>query len=443
MAGAGIGHAVGGGAGPTFGDRDATGGRCERCTVALVGPPTILGGASLETTADGQKVPTGVYEPAMDGRKMRTRVRRAVDVFRRAEAAPAATREASLAAAAEWLGRAQDATGNGGVSAYFDAKKGRWAASYPETTGYIIPTLLRYAKLSGRPEYEARAIRMAEWESAIQFPDGGVRAGTLDAAIQVPTIFNTGQVMFGWLAAWQRTHEQQFRQSLVRAAEWVLEAQDSDGAWRRFGSPFSAKALNTYNTRVAYALALTGSVLGEQRYIDAGVRNIHWALTQMHENGWLENNDLQDNTKPLTHTIAYAIRGILEVGIITGDSRFLEAAERAAVAVEGTQRRDGALPGRLNSSWNAACRWTCVTGNVQMAVIWQRLAKVGGLTHLRRAAQLAIQSACVIQDTRTRNLPTQGGLPGSWPVRGGYMRYRYPNWAAKFFMDALMLATEA
>src|SRR6185437_9673561 len=51
-----------------------------------------------------------------------------------------------LQAAAEWLARAQDATGAGGVSASYDVVKRQWAGAYPETTCYIIPTLFRYAE---------------------------------------------------------------------------------------------------------------------------------------------------------------------------------------------------------------------------------------------------------------------------------------------------------
>ena len=90
--------------------------------------------------------------------------------------------------------------------------------------------------------------------------------------------------------------------------------------WRRFASPFSTHAVNTYNTRVAFALAKVGHALGEPRYLDAAVRNVQWALTQMRANGWLEKNDLEDNERPLTHTIAYAARGILEVGLIAAEA---------------------------------------------------------------------------------------------------------------------------
>lgn len=32
----------------------------------------------------------------------------------------------------------------------------------------------------------------------------------------------------------------------------------------------------------------------------------------------------------------------------------------------------------------------------------------------------------------------KGGIAGSYPIGGGYHPNEYPNWAAKFFADALM-----
>ncbi len=184
--------------------------------------------------------------------------------------------------------------------------------------------------------------------------------------------------------------------------------------------------------------------LQEPRYLDAAVRNVQWALTQMHPNGWLENNDLEDNERPLTHTIAYATRGILEVGSIAGNSAFVDAAARMARAVAqspaprwGLARTAGFRPG------SAASRWTCVTGNAQMAIIWQRLAAETGEHSWKAAAESANRFNLSIQDLTASDEAVRGGMPGSYPRSGGYMKNRYPNWAAKFFMDALMLQLEA
>jgi hypothetical protein len=64
-----------------------------------------------------------------------------------------------------WLLRAQQATPDDGVSlGYFPchpaASKG-WLDSYPETTGYIIPTLLEWAHLFQQDEVRDAALRIA------------------------------------------------------------------------------------------------------------------------------------------------------------------------------------------------------------------------------------------------------------------------------------------
>ena len=62
-----------------------------------------------------------------------------------------------------WLGRAQDcsASADGGVARHYSLING-WGTSYPETTGYIVPTMLAYAKLSGDEQARNRAKRMLD-----------------------------------------------------------------------------------------------------------------------------------------------------------------------------------------------------------------------------------------------------------------------------------------
>src|SRR5688500_6208506 len=166
-----------------------------------------------------------------------------------------------LAAAAEWILRAQIATPDNGVAHSYDIKRRRWLASYPETTGYIIPTFYDYAHYFNKPEYAKAAQLMAEWEVDVQQPDGGARAGTMDAEIIASTVFNTGQVLFGFARATQETSDEKIRKALIRASDWMLMAQDEDGCWRRFHSPFTTTKLATYNTRSAFGLVRAFNVL--------------------------------------------------------------------------------------------------------------------------------------------------------------------------------------
>src|SRR5699024_595040 len=143
---------------------------------------------------------------------------------------------------------------------------------------------------------------------------------------------------------WLETREGRFREAACRAAEWLLAAQDEDGAWRRFGSPFTTHHLNSYNTRTAYGLARVGAVFDTPRFADAARANVEWAVSAARPNTWLDNNDLQDNERPLTHTIAYSIRGILEVGVLLQEQQYIDFAIRMARAVAAAQRKNGALP---------------------------------------------------------------------------------------------------
>src|SRR5256885_2128796 len=78
----------------------------------------------------------------------------------------------------EWLCRAQDSSSSkdGGVAHHYSLIDG-WASSYPETTGYIIPTLLAYGRWAGRKDLFDRTRRMLDWLVRIQLPSGGFPGG--------------------------------------------------------------------------------------------------------------------------------------------------------------------------------------------------------------------------------------------------------------------------
>jgi len=76
-----------------------------------------------------------------------------------------------LLACMEWLCRAQDITGCCGISGGYSFEKG-WLPPYPETTGYVIPSFIKYSEISGDSHYLERAIQMADWEISIQLANG-------------------------------------------------------------------------------------------------------------------------------------------------------------------------------------------------------------------------------------------------------------------------------
>ncbi len=357
--------------------------------------------------------------------------------------------EESLGAAIAWICRAQDASGDGGVARSYSIayhrffKRRGWLPSYPETTGYIIPTLFDYAKRVGRDDLFARAVRMADWESKIQMPNGAVMGGTVDAPA-APAIFNTGQVLFGWVRAFQETGQQRYLDSAVRAGDFLLSAQDADGAWRKSLGHFASAELAsyTYNTRSAWALLLLAEAVADRKYRDAAVRNVDFALTEQLPNGWLRNNCLWDPVRPLLHTIAYALRGILEVGLALQNETYVAAVRKAADALLLQQREDGSLAGRFTSDWEPAVTFSCLTGNVQMGTVWAGLYRRTGDDKYLRALSKANRFTRSVQLLGTGNAGLDGGVSGAFPLHGRYGRFEVLNWAVKFFADSLMMEAD-
>src|SRR5881296_3713610 len=236
--------------------------------------------------------------------------------------------EPHLVAGIAWLVRAQDATPDDGISrgfslawhAYFGGRG--WQPSYPETTGYIIPTLYAAARRLGRAELAVRAERAARWEIEVQLPTGAVRGGVIGQP-ESPAVFNTGQVLLGWLAAFEETGQGIFADAARRAACYLAATLDPDGQWRSDNSRFARADSTLYNTRTAWALAEAGVRLENHAFTDGAARSLRAAAELQAPNGWLPQCCLSDPERPLLHTLAYAVRGFLEGGRVLGDTRLL------------------------------------------------------------------------------------------------------------------------
>ena len=103
-----------------------------------------------------------------------------------------------LRATGRWLVRS--VRPGGGSAAYFSPLAG-WSRPYPETTGYLIPTLLRLGQEYPADGGENAALRAGRWLLEIQRPEGAWNGGLHPPrGGGKPSVFNTGQVLDGMLA---------------------------------------------------------------------------------------------------------------------------------------------------------------------------------------------------------------------------------------------------
>jgi uncharacterized protein YyaL (SSP411 family) len=334
--------------------------------------------------------------------------------------------------AAQWLARAQDATLDDGVAALYSLREG-WDRSYPETTGYIIPTFIGYSHLSEQPIWRERAERMADWLLTTQLSDGGFPCRT---DLETPLVFDTGQVILGLVGAFRELGTPAYLEGAKRGARWLTSVQEPTGVWLSHSYGGFGHA---YHTRVAWALLEVYAESGEGELLSAARKQLSWAMAQQLDNGWFRSNAFTVNGTPSLHTIAYAARGLLEAGVILGEPRYLWAARKTADALLSGQGRAGALRGEYDSEWRSTAGWSCLTGNAQTAIIWLKLYALDGDEAYLTAARQAIAFLKVTQNLRAGDGGVRGGIKGSHPLSGGYAPYTYPNWATKFFLDALML----
>jgi hypothetical protein len=342
-----------------------------------------------------------------------------------------------LREAAGWLVRAQDHGTDRGFS-YGTAFGEGFLPSYPETTGYIICTFLDLAEFYRDDEYERRAIEAGDWESAIQMPSGAVMGGMYT---QNPTaaIFNTGMVLLGWASLYRRTGSDRFAQSGSRAGQWLLDMQEPDGNWIRGNSQFANPTSTVYNVKAAWGLASMGAALGRKDFIRSAVRNAEFAVSRQQRNGWFADCSLDDPARPLLHTIAYTMQGLIGIGRIANRSDLIDAAERTATAVRRLMNSDGFIPGRIDRDFAGSCDWSCLTGTAQTSIVWSELERLRGDKSYGAAAELANRYLMARHDIDNPDPSIRGGLAGSWPVWAPYGQYRILNWATKFFADALLM----
>jgi hypothetical protein len=242
--------------------------------------------------------------------------------------------------------------------------------------------------------------------------------------------------MHGMVAGYTQLGRQECLQAAVRAGHWLRQLQDADGCWRRFEHN---DIPHVYNTRATWALLATGLLAADQELVDSAQRNLDWALGQQTASGWFAANAFTLDRSPFTHTIAYAIRGFLESGVLLGEERYLQAALTAARALANVQRQDGWLAGTYKDGWVADASYCCLTGLAQMSLNWIRLAQISGEQDLRAPARAGLDYIKTTQRLTASDAAVRGGIAGSSPIWGDYSRFEFPNWAAKFFCDALIM----
>lgn len=309
-----------------------------------------------------------------------------------------------------------------------------WAPPYPETTGYLIETLFDYAADRSDKRLEDLAWTCADWLCDIQLPDGAFPS--LYTGSGLSSVFNSGQILFGLLRAHRETQADQYFDAAQKALEWLCTQVREDGCW--IVGSYVPGYSPAYYSRVIWAVAAAN-----EQYAVPVAEATAWKALRFYQNKILSNGAVRDwSFRPqepaFTHTIAYTLRGFLESAVLLKEAQLFEKIRLSADTLVELKRSKGKIGGSYDENWRGDYSFSCVTGHAQLSIFLLRMFEITG-----RQVYLDTAAAILEEVSGAPNrLPVKGyfgAIPGSLPVWGRYFPFRYPNWAAKFYLDACLL----
>ena len=80
-----------------------------------------------------------------------------------------------------------------------------------------------------------------------------------------------------------------------------------------------------------------------------------------------------------------------------------------------------------------------MTGCAQLAIVWAEIyRRTGSTLHREGVFRMTDQLMSVQAASAKGPEAVYGALPGSYPFWGRYEKFAFPNWATKYFADALL-----
>ncbi len=324
--------------------------------------------------------------------------------------------------------------------------RGSWAPAYPETTGYIIETLYAYEEyvMSSKnhtfiTDYQklvakykpnsgqSIALESAEWICDLQFPNGALPGGKDKKS---ESAFNTGMMLFGLMQVYEKENNVRCFEVAQRATIWLSSIIDDEGNF--VDAAYIKGYTPSYYTRILWGMSIVNQKMKNVTVAKAIKRAFSFFQKRQLPNGTFQYWGFEAEKPAHTHTIAYTLRGFIESSQLLHDDSYLDAAQLLALQlIEAYKKDNRQLAGNYDTVWHGDHTYICVTGHAQISLCLYRLYEITQNADYQTIAKEIFEK---IKYIPARN----GAIPGSKPFSGKYLPYHYPNWAAKFWLDAYM-----
>ena len=326
----------------------------------------------------------------------------------------------------QWILNSINATSGNGSAAY-RWMWGKWGDTYPETTGYLIPTLLNANHHTDVFDIEASAKELIGFLISIQNENGSF---PLSVGSNKVNVFDTAQILLGLSNAYERYKDDDILNSIQKCHIWLSDQFNRNG---KIPDNNLVEDYNpTYYLRIIWPLMFSGSILNVEVSNSLQMAYSKWA--QKISEGRVYDASFVPGDASYSHTVIYAVRGLIECDNFIQDSEIHRADAFLKIATEQILEY-GSYPGRIFGDGKMDYSFICTAGHVQLILCLLKRKELLSKEKLHQVISILFSPVYKSQKNRGYN---KGAVPSSIPVYGPYQRFKYTNWSQKFYCDAVM-----
>jgi hypothetical protein len=328
---------------------------------------------------------------------------------------------------------------NGEFASKYSMLWDKYFSASPEAEAGWIITLIhlkeKYPDLYKKIMKHDVEASLAERIISFQRPDGSFPLSFEDLHNQPPGIFATGQVISGLMEYYKQYRDKTIIEKVLLSANWLLRMQLSNGQWMHY--TFHAPHASTMTSMTLIRL---GNLVGENKFVDAGKRNIEYTLKLQMKNGYFPVQD-SHKVNHFSETIAFTLLGIVIAGEELNNQSYIDAAAHGYQAILTLLKNDGYLPGEIDENLHTVVNYCCLSGNCLMSRAGYRLYKITG-DEIYKSAAGELLTYVKQKQLRSRYRYLNGGITGSWPISGQFNTYEIYSSAVQYFVDALLVQSD-
>lgn len=339
-----------------------------------------------------------------------------------------------------WLLECKKNSLDNGICVLFDLNINKLTSSFPETSGYIIPTLVECYKIIKKQILIKEAKEISDWILDIIQEDGGLGEPYGFFSLN-PRIFTTAQAILGLLSIYEIFKEKKYINGAIKMGNFLLNNLNKDGSWNT--KYLFLKKNTAYKSRVSWILFLLYKKTNDHRYKYGCIRSINFIIEKLNINNVPKFCSFKNDDSLLTHLLGYHLVALINFSFqkkLLGKKKIkkiLSITDYFYKLLKCHIDKYGIIKGELNLSGKKTVNYSCLTGNFQLlyfAILYEKRRNI----KKNKLSDKIYQFAKKYQ-VKSKNKLIDGAIAGSYPINGDYCSNMLPSWASKFFIDSLLL----